>query len=141
MSSTEMSGYVDRLRDREGVAVDAVYGAVVTVVLSFVPFSSVLGGGVAAFRQECGYLRGGGVGLLAGILAAIPLVALFVPALWIAGTLGFGVAPSSPAYGVFLALVGVFFVVYTVGFSALGGVLGVWIRYNTDWGFDPGEWV
>jgi hypothetical protein len=141
MSNTETTGYLDRLRGRDGVTVDAVYGAVVTVVLSFIPFSSVLGGGVAGFRQECGYLRGGGVGLLAGILAAIPLVALFVPALWIAGSLGFGVAPSSPAYDVFLALVGVFFLVYTVGFSALGGVVGVWIRHNTDWAFDPGQWV
>lgn len=125
--------FFDRLRRGEGAAFHAGYGAVVTVLLSFIPFSSVLGGAVAAFRDDRGYLGGFGLGLVAGVFAAVPLAALFVPAMAVAGTLGFGVPPSSPAYGVFLGLVGLFFLVYTVGFSGLGGVVGVWIRRNTEW--------
>lgn len=132
---------VDRLPARGTVTHSVGYGAIVTVVLSFLPFSSVLGGAAAATRYEAGYLRSAGVALLAGVVAAVPLVAFFVPALAVAGRLGFGIAPSSPAYNVFLALVGAFFLVYTVGFSALGGFLGVWVRDNTDWEIDPVAWV
>jgi hypothetical protein len=71
----------------------------------------------------------------------VPLLALFVPALYIAGLLGFGISPSSPAYDVFLGLVFGFFLVYTVGISALGGLCGVWARSNTDWDLDPGRWL
>ena len=71
----------------------------------------------------------------------VPLLALFLPALTIAGWLGFGIPPSSPAYGLFLALVGTFFLLYTVGLSAVGGLGGIWARQNTDWNLDPERWL
>jgi len=136
------SSILDRLPDRSGVTFSAVYGAVVTVLLSFLPFSSVLGGAVAATRYDrTGYPRGAGVGLLSGLFAALPLAALFVPALAIAGALGFGVDPASPAYDVFLTIVVVFFLAYTVGLGALGGLVGVWVGTNTEWSVDPVTWV
>lgn len=120
--------------------VDAGWGALVTLVLSFLPFSSLVGGAVAASRDGGGYLRGLWLGLLAGVGAMVPLLALFVPALTIVGRLGFGIPPSSPAYGLFLTLVGVFFLAYTVGLSALGGLGGAWAGRHRDWNLDPGRW-
>lgn len=121
--------------------VDAAVGAAVTVVLSVIPFSSVVGGAVAANRHGGGYASGAWVGLLAGVGAAVPLLALFVPALYIAGALGFGVPPTSPAYELFLVLVFAFFLLYTVGLSALGGLVGTWASTHTDWSLDPERWL
>jgi len=116
-------------------------GAVVTVALSFVPFSSVAGGAVAAANHGGGYRTGLWLGTLAGVCAMVPLLAFFVPALYIAGRLGFGIPPGAPGYGLFLGLVGVFFLLYTVGLSALGGLGGVWIAAHTDWNLDAGRWL
>jgi len=121
--------------------VDAGWGALVTLTLSFLPFSSIVGGATAANRHGGGYLSGLWLGTLAGVGAMAPLLALFVPALTIAGRLGFGIPPSSPAYGLFLALVGAFFLAYTVGLSALGGLGGTWARRNRAWNLDPQRWV
>lgn len=126
-------------REDDSLLADATVGAVVTLVLSFLPFSSVAGGAVAAHRRGGGSVAGFGVGLLAGVLAMVPLAILFVPALAIASWLGFGIDPSSPAYGLFLAIVAVLFVCYTVGLSGLGGLVGTWTRANTDWRLDPVE--
>lgn len=52
---------------------NAVIGGVVAVVLFFIPFSPVLGGGVAGYLQGRDGLR---VGALAGALASIPAVVL-----------------------------------------------------------------
>ena len=128
-------------RGRDGLLADVGAGAAVTFVLSFLPCSSVLGGAVTAFRRESGYLGGFGLGVAAGAAAAVPLLALFVPALFVAGWLGFGVAPSSPAYGVFVALVFAFFCLYTVGLGGVGGLVGVWARDNTTWDLDPARWL
>jgi len=127
--------------NRAGLLADVGTGALVTVFLSFLPFSSVLGGAVAASRRDGGYIAGFGTGLAAGLVAMVPLLALLVPSLSIAGTLGFGVGPSAPAYEVFIGLVFLFFFCYTAGLSALGGIVGVWARDNTDWNLDPQRWV
>lgn len=124
-----------------GVLRDAGWGAAVTIVLSVIPFSPVVGGAVASHRRAGGYVAGLGVGIVSGAVAAIPLLALFVPALLIVGWLGYGVPTSSPAYGVFLAIVFGLFTLYTVGLSALGGLGGVWMRANTDWDLDPTRWL
>lgn len=120
---------------------DAGWGAAVTVVLSVLPFSPVVGGAVATHRGDGGYVAGVGVGSLSGFIAAIPLLALFVPALVIAGLLGFGISPSDPVYDLFLVIVFGLFGVYTVGLSALGGIGGVWARDNTDWNLDPARFI
>ncbi|MFC6864967.1 DUF5518 domain-containing protein [Halomicroarcula sp. GCM10025817] len=121
--------------------VDAGWGALVTLALSVVPFSPVVGGAVAANRHGGGYLTGLWLGTLAGVIAMLPLLVLLVPAVYIAGVLGFGIPPGTPGYGLFLALVGLLFLCYTVGLSALGGLGGVWVSANTDWDLDPQRWL
>ena len=133
---------IARLADREGAPFAALAGGIVTVVLSVIPFSPVVGGAVAAIRYDRGYLAGLGVGALAGVVAAVPLGALLVPVVWAVGyVLGLGVSPTSPAYGVFLAIVGGLFLGYTVGGSSLGGLAGVAVRRHTDWDLDDGRWL
>lgn len=124
---------------RESVT-SAGVGAVVTIALSFVPFSSVVGGAVAAANTDGGYRTGLWLGTLAGVFAMVPLLALLVPALYIAGLLGFGIPPDAPGYRLFLGLVFGFFLLYTVGLSALGGLGGVWVGDHTDWDLSADRW-
>jgi len=133
-------GRLTRLADRDGAPFAALAGAVVTVVLSVIPFSPVLGGAVAAVRYGGGYAAGLGVGALAGVAAAVPLGLLVVPAVWLVTYLGL-VAPSSPAYGVFLAIVAALFLAYTVGGSAVGGLAGVAVDRHTDRNLDGSRWL
>jgi hypothetical protein len=125
---------------RESVT-SAGIGALVTVALSFIPFSSVAGGAAAVANHGGGYRTGLWLGTLAGVFAMVPLLALFVPALYIAGRLGFGIPPGAPEYELFLALVFGFFLLYTVGLSALGGLGGVWVSGHTDWKLDADRWL
>ncbi|EMA21147.1 DUF5518 domain-containing protein [Haloarcula amylolytica] len=125
---------------RESVT-NAGIGALVTVALSFIPFSSVAGGAVAAANHGGSYRTGLWLGTLAGVCAMVPLLALFLPALYIAGLLGFGIPPGAPGYDLFLALVFSFFLLYTVGLSALGGLGGVWVKGHTDWNLDANRWL
>lgn len=106
--------------------VNALVGAVVTVVTAFVPFSPALGGGVAGYLQQGGDREGLRIGAVAGLLAAIPLLALFGLLFLV---LFFGVAVSGevagPLFVVAILLVLALFVVgYTVVLSAVGGLVG-----------------
>lgn len=116
--------------------INAVIGAVVTVVLSFTGFSPILGGMVAGYLERGSRSGGVRVGALSGALAAIPF--LFLVFL-IGGFLfsspmmggGFGV----PGGFVFVLLFGLVFAFFwTVGLSALGGYLGVYLATETDVG-------
>lgn len=106
---------------------NAVIGGIVTA-LAFMflgPFSPVVGGGVA------GYLEGGEtsdglkVGAFAGLVALVPLV-LFLPLLLVF------VPVFGPRGGVTFLFVLVFGLsimgAYALGFSALGGVLGAYLK-------------
>lgn len=135
------SGRLAALADRDGPLAAAAVGAVVTVVFSVIPFSPLLGGAVAAGRYGGGYARGVGVGALSGIAAAFPLSLLLVPALWLAGLLGVGIAPGDPAYAAFLAVVAALFLGYAVGLSALGGLAGVSVERYTGRDLDPVRWL
>ncbi|WP_049937731.1 DUF5518 domain-containing protein [Haloplanus natans] len=108
----------------------ALIGAVVTVVFSFVPFSPVLGGGVAAYLNDADTNAGVRIGALSGLIATIPLLLLGLLAFAIFGL--FAVSGPGGGMGVglgglfVLLLVGVVAVAYTVGLSALGGYLGAY---------------
>lgn len=127
--------------NRDGPLYHAAIGAGVTVVASVIPFSSILGGAVASYRAESGWIGGLGVGTVAGVFAAVPLLALFVPSLAIAIILGFGIGPGQAGFGLFLAIAFGLFLVYTIGLSAVGGVVGVGIRRHTAWNLDPGRFL
>lgn len=103
----------------------ALIGAVVTVVTAFIPFSPVLGGGVAGYLQEGGDREGLRVGALSGLLAAIPIMLIF--GLVVMLFLGIAVAGevAGPLFVVAVLLVIALFVVgYTVVLSAVGGMVG-----------------
>lgn len=103
----------------------ALIGAVVTVVTAFIPFSPVLGGGVAGYLQPGGDREGLRVGVLSGLLAAIPIMLIF--GLVVMLFLGVMVAGevAGPLFVVAILLVIALFVVgYTVVLSAVGGLVG-----------------
>ncbi len=110
--------------------VNAVIGAVVTVVTAFLPFSPVLGGAVAAYLEGGDRDRGLKTGAVSGVFASLPLalvvlaVLFFVPFLFALDPSG--VAGIGALFVVFIVLVVVGLVAaYTVGLSALGGVLAI----------------
>jgi len=108
----------------------ALLGAVVTVVLSFVPFSPVLGGGVAAYLNGADASRGLRVGALSGAIATVPLVLFGLLLVSFLGLFALGMQ-GGVAFGIGSLLViivfGVIAAVYTVGLSALGGYLGSYL--------------
>lgn len=111
----------------------ALIGAVVTVVVSFVPFSPVLGGGVAAYLSDADANEGIRIGALSGAIASVPLLLfglllVFFLGFFAIGGVGHGGAPAFGVGGLLVVLVvGVVAVAYTVGLSALGGYLGSYL--------------
>lgn len=101
----------------------AFIGAAVTIVTAFVPFSPLIGGGVAGYIHE---KDGWQVGALSGLIAAIPF------ALLVALAAAFFVIVPTPAEGLRFLLV--LFAgtllgtsVYTVAFGAVGGYVGEYL--------------
>lgn len=116
--------------------VNGLLGGIVAIVLSAIPFSPVLGGGVA------GYLEGGSrrdglwVGALAGVVAAIPIAAVVVAVLLVSGAALVGIGPRAAGglalFVLFFLFVLVLSALYTIGLGALGGWLGNYVKYDTD---------
>ncbi|MFC4248252.1 DUF5518 domain-containing protein [Natribaculum luteum] len=107
--------------DTSNTLVNAVVGAVVTVVLSFLAFSPIVGGAVAGYLERRDGLR---VGAISGAIAAIPLVTL---AFLFVGFFGF-FATGAPGFFVFFAAIALpFGLLYSIGLSALGGYVGVYL--------------
>jgi Fe2+ transport system protein B len=105
--------------------IHAAIGAAATVVFSFTVFSPILGGAVAGYLEEH---HGGRVGALSGLIASVfvlPFALLFL--FLLAGGV-FGIA------ALVLLVIPLVVVLYTVGLSALGGVVGVYIATETDIG-------
>lgn len=104
----------------------AVLGGVATSVLSFLPFSPVIGGGLAGYLERSESDRTISVGTIAGLLPMVPVVVilLFVLVGVVSGLLAVeqGGAAVVGGAGIFFALM----VVATVGatLGALGGYLG-----------------
>lgn len=110
--------------DTSNTYVNALIGAVVAVVVSFIPFSPLLGGTVAGYLERRDGLR---VGTIAGLFTALPLLGLLVLFGGVVAAL-LGVGELFAGGILFVGLVAFLFVtVYTVALSALGGVLGVYV--------------
>lgn len=123
--------------------INAVIGAVVTVVLSFTGFSPILGGMVAGYLQKGERAGGIRVGALSGAIAALPFLLLFLlffvfGGFFVTGPMisdSMGTSMAVPGGFVFVLLFGfVFALIWSIGLSALGGYLGVYIGSETDVG-------
>lgn len=105
---------------------NGLVGGVVAVLLSFLPLSTVLGGGVAGYLDRDVHRRGPAAGAIAGLVAFIPylLVGLYLglsevalpgpelqlsPTIVVAGVTGFAL-------------------VYVVGLSVLGSLIGGYVH-------------
>ncbi|AEH37345.1 DUF5518 domain-containing protein [Halopiger xanaduensis] len=103
-------------------SVNALVGGVVGIVLSFIPGSAFVGGALA------GYLEGGDggdglrVGALAGLVMLVPMVLFWLFAMTM--VLGAGMPGMPGTMGGFVFAVLAFLVLFTLGLSVVGAVVG-----------------
>ncbi|ARS89699.1 DUF5518 domain-containing protein [Natrarchaeobaculum aegyptiacum] len=110
-----------------GTLVHAIVGAIVGILLSFIPFSTVIGGAVAGFLEGPNHRDGALAGALAGAITFLPAAGIALLAL---AFVGFGTAFAAiPIEGAAVLFVGVVLafatiLIYTVGLALVGGFLG-----------------
>lgn len=119
---------------------NAIIGGIAGVLLSFVPLSPLLGGGIAGYLQHGTRKNGLKVGAWAGLVMLVPFIFIGFLLMMLLGLGGIsatygvhmGVTPVVVAF-FGLVLIGLS-AIYTVGLSALGGYLGVyvWEEVNSD---------
>lgn len=104
----------------------AVTGAVATWVLSFIPFSPVLGGGIAGYFEAHESERIVSVGAVSGLLAMAPgvIVLVFVAIGVYLGLAAVDATGLGITAGVALLIAVLFIVAYGAGLGALGGFVG-----------------
>lgn len=109
-----------------GTFLNAFLGAVVAVVLAALPFSTVLGGAIAGFLEGADGTDATLTGALSGLITLLPLAGVGVLVFSLLGIgIGLGAPPGGVAIAVaFFGAIVAAFVVYTVGFAALGGYVG-----------------
>jgi hypothetical protein len=105
------------------ILIYGLLGGIAGSVLSFVPFATVLGGGVAGYL--CGGTSADGLktGAVAGLIMTLPFVAMVVFLLFLLGIAG---APAE--FGAVALVVVGLGAVYTLGSGVIGGYLGHWLR-------------
>ncbi|QCC49539.1 DUF5518 domain-containing protein [Halobellus limi] len=100
----------------------AVLGAVATGILSFLPFSPVIGGGAAGYLERYGTGRTVSVGALSGFLAMVPVLVLLVFV-----TIGLYAGLATVQYsglGIVTAAAMLFALLFTAAYGAGLGALG-----------------
>ncbi|WP_440764786.1 DUF5518 domain-containing protein [Natronorubrum sp. DTA7] len=119
-----VDAYDTESNDGTNTIFNALVGGAAGIVLSFVPGSTLLGGGVA------GYLEGGqpADGLRVGALAGLVMLVPFVFFGFLASVLFLGVGGSALGFGALFVVFLVFGAFYTVGLSILGAVLGIYVK-------------
>ena len=117
--------------------VNVLIGAAINVFGGpIIPFATVVGGGVAGYLQGGSRREGVRVGALAGLVSLLPLLVVgflfgnLVLGLFVGG-FGFPRAASGIGVLVIFSIV-VSAIVYTVAFSAIGGWLGNYLKYDAD---------
>lgn len=102
-------------------------GGAVAILLSFLPLSTMLGGGVAGYFDRRAGRHGAAAGAIAGLIASVPylLIGLYL-ALSPPGTLPGPDLALSPA--VIVAGTTGFALVYAVGLGVAGGLVGGYLH-------------
>lgn len=112
--------------------INAIIGAVVSVVLSPLQFSPIIGGAVAGYLEGSESNAGVRVGALSGLLTAIPIILLVgVFGGFLLAGLPFLDGPGHLFTAAPLLLVVLFVLLafaFTIGLSAIGGYLGAYLR-------------
>lgn len=114
---------------KDDTLLNAVIGAVVTVVLSFTGISPLIGGGVAGYLQQGTHKSCAKVGALSGGIAFFPFLLLVFFGVVYLGILagGFGI-PG----GVELLIIAFLFFpmifLWSLGLGGIGGYLGAYLR-------------
>lgn len=124
---TASNGTVDQ-KHAPNTLLNALIGGIVGVVLSFIPFSTVLGGGVAGYLEGGDYGSGAKVGALAGLVAFLPFVFILGIVLFFVPVISVPDAGVQLALWVSLLLIALLAAVYAVGLSLVGGILGVYVK-------------
>ena len=119
--------------DTDNTLLNALVGAVATVVLSFTGISPILGGALAAYLDGGDVENGLRVGALSGLIASVPVVGFLLLGLVLLPLLGFFGVPfdvglAVGGVAVLAAIVVVGGILYTVALSALGGAIGVYLK-------------
>jgi hypothetical protein len=118
--------FTDEHRDEPNTLLNAVVGAVVTVITApMLPFAAIFGGGVAGYLQRSSLENGAKVGAISGALAAVPA---FLIVWLVVGFLLLGGDPFLAFTSVFALVVFVVVVGYLVVAGAVGGALGAYVR-------------
>lgn len=114
--------------DKSGssTAINALIGAAAGVILSFVPFSTLLGGTIAGYLEDGDARDGLRVGAIAGVIMLIPMV--FMGMFFMMFFVGFGTGGAPLAFGMMAIFMLMFGALYTVGLSAVGGYLGIYLK-------------
>jgi len=99
----------------------AILGALVTVGAAFVPFSPVLGGGVAGYLRSSTTTSAVRTGALAGVLATVPVLVVYAAITWsLLGTATGLTGLVALVFGLTLVVL----VAYMTALSALGAYVG-----------------
>lgn len=127
---TSQSPTVENPQGKPGTstAVNALIGGIVGIVLSFVPLSTLVGGAVAGYLEGGTTADGVRVGALAGAVMLLPFV--LIGAFFAVFFLGVGAGPGGApiAFGFMILVMLLFGALYTVGLSAVGGYLGIYVK-------------
>jgi hypothetical protein len=106
---------------------NAVVGAVASLVLVFLPFSPAVGGAAAGYLQRGSTTDGAKAGAVTGLLVAFPLfllVVLLAPVFLFAPA-GVPSIPTDVVAFVLLSTVGT--LAYALGTATLGGAIGAYL--------------
>ena len=97
------------------------------MLLSFLPLSTVLGGGVAGYLDRGAGRYGAGAGTVAGIVASLPYVLVGVY-LALSPTVALPGPDLALSPEIVIAGTTAFALVYVVGLSVLGSLVGGFVR-------------
>ena len=112
----------------DNTLLNAVIGAVATIGLSFLGVSPVIGGAIAAYLEGGESGDGVRIGALSGLIASLPVAVILAAALIFLPLTGdIGVAVGGFVLVFVVVAIGVGF---TVALSALGGLLGAYLKSN-----------